>query len=399
MSEPTGVRMDYALDEHGQLARAQSAPRGEMYLCLDCATQVKLRRGEKNAPHFSHMHATDCTGEGALHHAAKLELTRALRERQRPLTLQVPCFWPGCQRHVHTNLDNRLGLITEVVTEYTFKTTSGETWRFDVAALRHGQLEAAFEVYDHHRVEGPKRGFSNWFEIYAAPLLEDPYTLRMVRDSPPLNPRLEQVMATFLSGQQPDLTGVDYEVFFRYRTQGSGLWIEEGDWDVTTSVDTPLDPEIDDFRFYACEEHLQAHWQLEKAIARQQWPESSALAAPPEPANKPYKAALDALERSVRFAGEYYGRWDVEPSFLSGLNLWACRCPHCTQPIVIVQNEFVPGIQGFSRLLRSYQQRAVNHCGHCRAVVNRSVISRGPGQSLPGTLVSAWMQEHQPWST
>lgn len=391
--------MDYALNEHGELVHADHAPRGQVYVCLDCAARVKLRRGEQRAPHFAHFGHTGCTGEGVLHHAAKLELARALRERQRPLTLQVPCCWPGCSAYVDGSLDHRLGLITEVVPEYTFKTRDDKLWRFDVAVLRHGQLEAGFEVYHHHRVEGAKREFSNWFEIEAAPLLEDPYTLKMVKDGPPLNPHFEQVMAAFLSGQQPDLTDVAYEAFYSYRAQGSGLWIEERGWEIATPVNIPLDPDIDQFRFYACEQHLHPLYQLDLAVARQQWPQDPVLPEPvPDPEQEtesPYQAALKDFQRSVRFAGTYYQQQGVPAFLLNGLNLWACRCPSCGQAVVIVQNEFVPGIQGFQRLVARYQQRAINHCGHCRAVINRTVISQSPGQSLPGALVSAWMQEVQ----
>lgn len=46
-------------------------------------------------------------------------LARALRERERPLILHVPCSWPSCPESVALPFDLIAGPHTEVVTEYT----------------------------------------------------------------------------------------------------------------------------------------------------------------------------------------------------------------------------------------------------------------------------------------
>lgn len=94
--------MEYALSVDGTLGRATTAPKGPVaeYRCLDCGERLKLRRGDVRAPHFSHLSESGCSGEGVIHHAAKLELARALTERERPFTLEVPCSsaatWRRC---------------------------------------------------------------------------------------------------------------------------------------------------------------------------------------------------------------------------------------------------------------------------------------------------------------
>ncbi|GGO41330.1 hypothetical protein GCM10008949_52040 [Deinococcus humi] len=131
--------MRYALLADGTVTRAIVALKGpeHPYICQDCATRVKLRRGPVNAPHFSHYEITNCTGEGVVHHAAKLELALALRERERPFVLHVPCSWPSCPETVALPFDPIAGPHTEVATEYTMA-VGDAVYRLDVATLLHG---------------------------------------------------------------------------------------------------------------------------------------------------------------------------------------------------------------------------------------------------------------------
>lgn len=375
--------MEYALTSGGTLARASTALRteGVSFQCLDCGERLKLRRGEIRAAHFSHLSDSSCTGEGVIHHAAKLELARALRERERPLLLRVPCHWPGCAEHLDVNLDRMLGAFTTVRTEHTFTFMDGTWVRFDVAVLLHDSLEAGFEVYHHHRVpeEKRRRPMPNWLEISAVPLLEDPYVLTLLKDDPPTNPRFEAALQNPLTLQ--DVSSEFLETVSNYRGRGSGQWVYELRED---------DVHIDDFSWYACDNHRGQYDRLiGTALSLLPRPEVS----PPTAATPPSENFTGALERvasAARFAVKYYAQRGIPLTHLKGLSLKACRCPHCDERVVVIKDEFVPQLRQFQGLLSAYQQKAMNHCGFCRQIINRRILGDAAGIHVPGDVVAAW---------
>ena len=379
----TTVRMEYALNADGNLARASTALRakGIGFQCLDCGERLKLRRGDVRAAHFSHLTDSNCTGEGVIHHAAKLELARALRERERPLLLRVPCHWPGCTKHLDVNLDRMLGAFTTVRTEHTYTFMDGTWVRFDVAVLLHDSFEAGFEVYHHHRVpEEKRRGpMPNWLEISAVPLLENPYVLTLLKDDPPINPLFEAALQDPLTLRE--VSSEFLETVSGYRGHGSGQWVYEIRED---------DVHIDDFSWYACDDHRGQYDQLiEVALSllpkREVAPPVTSTLAPENFTN-----AVDRVASAARFAVKYYAQQGVLLTHLKGLSLKACRCPHCDEPVVVIKDEFVPQLRQFQGLLSAYKMKAINHCGFCRQIINRRILGDAIGVHVPGDVVAAW---------
>lgn len=382
----TDVRMTYALAADGSLARAASAPKGREheYRCLDCGERLKLRRGDVRAPHFSHLNESGCSGEGVIHHAAKLELVRALTERERPFTLEVPCSWPGCPCTVPQPFDLMLGPYTTAVAEYTWATWQGDTVRFDVATLLHGALQVGLEVYHAHRVPPEKQRLALpcWAEVHALPLLDDPYRLVMVKDDVPVNPQIEAFRF------DPHLAPlIDERTLERYRAQGSGRWVEEH----RSGHD---DVHLDEFSYYVCFEHTLEYERLHRIL----WDHVLARPRPaPEPAPTP---APDPLEDSLRrqrqaatFAADFYHARGLPPEAFTGLVLRAGRCPNpqCRELGVFVLSTFVPQYVRFQGLLSLTKDRKglINHCPACRQVVNRKALAERDGVTLPGEVVAA----------
>lgn len=395
------ILMPFALSAGGELARAETAPRGEPYSCLDCGARLKLRRGDMRAPHFAHTLPSTCTGEGVLHKAAKLELWRALQERERPFMLDVPCAWPGCTNTVPMRFDGRLGGFKDVMLEYPLAdalTERGAPYVADVVTLLHGQVQVAFEVYHHHRVDDAKAhalGFG-WLEVHALPLLDDPYHLVMVKNERPVSPKIEDARLDPQVITALDLAEV--HALRQYRAQGSGRFIEEHHGEVT----------IDDFRYYNCFEHTAELERLED-LGWQHWyhtlhgqpadhdaPGQDLTESPPEAKPLPgeLQVALEQLGRAGVFAASYYQHLNVPLRALAGLQLKACRCPHCAKRAVFSLSTFTPHLselRGLLFLSRDEQGRsvAVNTCGRCHQTVNRRMIQQANGVSLPGDLLAA----------
>lgn len=383
----TDVRMEYALAADGTLARAGTAPKGQghTYCCLDCGERLKLRRGDVRAAHFSHLSESGCSGEGVIHRAAKLELVRALTERERPFTLEVPCSWPGCPCTVPQPFDRMLGAYTQAVAEYTWTTWQGETVRFDVATLLHENLQVGLEVYHAHRVppEKTRLALPCWAEVHALPLLADPYRLVMVKDDVPVNPQFE---AFRFDPQLAPL--IDERTFERYHAQGSGRWVEEDRSDYS-------DVHLDEFTYYVCFEHTLERERLHRIL----WDHLLAHPRPaPEPAPAPPPDPLeDSLRRQRRtaeFAADFYHARGLHPDVFTGLILRAGRCPHCRDVGVFVMSTFVPHHLRFQGLLSLTHDRKglLNHCASCRQVVSRKDLAQRDGVTLPGEVVAAALQ-------
>ncbi|MBZ9715630.1 competence protein CoiA family protein [Deinococcus multiflagellatus] len=376
------VRMFYALAEGGTLARATTAPKGpdHPYTCLDCGTRVKLRRGPKRAPHFSHYDVTTCTGEGVIHHAAKLELARALREREHPMMLHIPCSWPGCTEAVVFAFDGPAGPHTEVVTEYALR-VGDVTYRLDVATLLHGAFQGGYEVYHHHRVPEDKRrsGLSNWVEVHAEPLLDNPYALYMVRDAPPINPVIEAFVHDLDLAAQVHPLDV-----YHYRAQGSGKWVHEEWHSGEVYVDT--------YDRYTCPAHEGVSDRLLGAAYAVHFPKVVEPARP-----SAFEATLERQRRTADFAAAFYQARQVPGHALLGLHVKACRCPgrECRAPGVFVMSTFAPEWRAFGPLARLSRDRQhlLNFCGACGAYADRKLLGFEDGVSLVGDLVAARLSE------
>lgn len=386
------VSMPFALAADGMVARADTAPRGEVYHCLDCQARVKVRRGPKRAPHFSHIEVTHCTGEGVVHWAAKMELRRALSERARPFTLLVPCAWPGCPCMVPTPFDPFLGGYTEAVNEKHFELGAGDHVQFDVATLLHGAVQVAFEVYHHHSKsdEWMRKGLPNWVEVHAEPLLTDPYQLVMVKRDRPVDSVIE-------AGRTEPwrLRGVTtLQDVYGYRARGSGRWIE----------DAPNDEDVDlnEFDAYTCPEHAQAHNRLLNLWVAEHLPPAPEETHEEPAGADPLAAHMDAMRRSATFAARMYEQWNVPASALTGLNLRACRCPKCAHPSVFVTSSYVPKPQvkqfgsllGFTRHADSWELNS--YCCRCAEPVRREDFQGATGYDLPGDLVASAMRAALP---
>ena len=97
MSGPNSISVvtDYTLavpaafDTQGELCLPEDALKQASYHCPDCRGAVRLRRGTKRRPHFYHLVHSTCTGETALHLAAKRLLCTAINRRV-PLAFDTP---------------------------------------------------------------------------------------------------------------------------------------------------------------------------------------------------------------------------------------------------------------------------------------------------------------------
>lgn len=119
---------------------------GESVVCIDCRHPMIAKRGGKRAWHFAHKAVNpNCTGEGALHHAAKLSIVEGLtraREKGRPMQLVWPC--PGCGQERHGDLR---GMVERVELECSLAPGT----RADIAC--HGARPFAIEVVVTHAPE------------------------------------------------------------------------------------------------------------------------------------------------------------------------------------------------------------------------------------------------------
>lgn len=374
--------MEYALAGDGSLARAASAPKGREYeyRCLDCGERLKLRRGDVRAPHFSHLNESGCSGEGVIHHAAKLELIRALTERERPFTLEIPCSWPGCPCTVSHPFDHMLGAYTKAVAEYTWTTNDGVTVRFDVATLLHGTFQAGLEVYHAHRVPVEKKllPLPSWIEVHASPLLSNPYRLVVVKDDVPINQQIEE------SRFNPHLVSlIDCKILGEYRAEGSGRWI---DW----REDYPENLDINEFSHFTCFEHTRELDRLH-GIAYDHIQSQARSVVKSAPVLNPLEDILRCLRDASLFAGGFYHLHHLPAEALTGLVLRVGPCPHCQETGVFIMSDFVPQYRRFQGLLSLSRdgKKLYTHCSKCRKVANRKSLAEGEGVTLSGELVAA----------
>lgn len=78
-----GEGVPFAVTPEGNVADPATAPkRAYFYLCLDCGTPVRVRRGSQRAAHFAHYAEKRggglCSEESVLHKASKRLLAEHL---------------------------------------------------------------------------------------------------------------------------------------------------------------------------------------------------------------------------------------------------------------------------------------------------------------------------------
>lgn len=150
----------------------EEAQKQTNYTCPECLDTIRLRGGPKVRLHFYHIKPGDCTGEGALHAAAKFSLARRIA-RGRSVSFPYVCSYCG-----H---DARYGLPRRVASAKT-EARLGD-YRVDIGLLSEEEgIIAAIEILDSHRVDERKGADLGvpWAEVKAADVLANPSVLRPV---------------------------------------------------------------------------------------------------------------------------------------------------------------------------------------------------------------------------
>lgn len=171
------VQFAVAADRLGNIVHAKTCMRGIDVVCVECASEMVLRRGDILQPHFAHKPGCECVGtpESAAHKAGKRLLAKTLggwlRGAEGP-SLHRACKHCGMPRRKPMALVLPEGAVVEE--EYR---ASGASRRVDVAITSPANDVAYFEVYVDHPVDFEKaRALTGtgvpWVEISAYDLVE-----------------------------------------------------------------------------------------------------------------------------------------------------------------------------------------------------------------------------------
>jgi hypothetical protein len=159
--------------------RALPPRRRPRSFCPVCLERVWLKLGSRNRPHYAHLSGSVCaaaTGEGALHHAAKVHLAERLAPGAsvalRPLCHRVPQE-RGTERCTAAPVTAWPVAWDEVRVEHALPSL-----RADLVLLRGGAVVAAVEVYASHALDDVRaakyRGLGvPWIEVPARGVLPD----------------------------------------------------------------------------------------------------------------------------------------------------------------------------------------------------------------------------------
>lgn len=198
------VRFPFALLEGTSVVGAAIAPRGKRFFCLDCGTEMVLRRGHVKSPHFAHKAGDTggCSVESTVHLAAKAMICETLRnawagEGQFP-AIHVRCSecrnrWADVAPALLPSISSRSG---RAVCEYRVPTSEGRVV-VDVAVLSAVQPTLFIEVFAQHLVPDDK-----WtqlaghrtpcIEVDAWEVVNNPLVLRPIKRSHDLHERCEE---------------------------------------------------------------------------------------------------------------------------------------------------------------------------------------------------------------
>ncbi|WP_424950580.1 hypothetical protein [Deinococcus sp.] len=168
------LAVPYALNDHQRLIRPEGGVLHGSYRCLQCQERVYFKPGKKYRSHFYHAAGAACTGESVLHLAAKQALVEGLPGLSE-LGVLLPCRRAGCP-----------DLHVAVWTLPPFDTILAEvplgSYRLDVALMQQGEVVAAIEVFQTHRI-GEQKGQDltvPWIEVRADTVLENLVLLQPV---------------------------------------------------------------------------------------------------------------------------------------------------------------------------------------------------------------------------
>lgn len=180
----------------GSLVQASRASRERDYRCPGCASPLLLRAGPVRAAHFAHQNHGFCSGETALHQAAKLRIAQVLdRCRKGARTgaprLKVPCSgWTspeGVPCPWTCRGDAWLSLADLAFDQVAVEPATSDGLRPDVLVLRQGLPVLGIEVLVSHAVDPAKaaRITHPWVELEAQAILRSPRTWRPCQGSHP----------------------------------------------------------------------------------------------------------------------------------------------------------------------------------------------------------------------
>jgi hypothetical protein len=164
-------RVPYGLDEHGRLVARQDAVRGRAYACPACGEALVLRAGPRVSRNFAHRPSPVCSGETALHRAAKLLVKQVADDALTGgpgIDLRIPCATCRAEFTIGVPLASFDASSVEV------RLQSGRV--VDVLLSKDGQPRLGVEVFVSHRVDGRKAGALDiaWIEVDADELVAHP---------------------------------------------------------------------------------------------------------------------------------------------------------------------------------------------------------------------------------
>ena len=168
------LAVPYALDDQHRLIRPEGGVLHGSYRCLQCQERVHFKPGKKRRSHFYHAAGAACTGESVLHLAAKQALVEGLPGLSE-LGVLLPCRRAECP-------DIHVAVWTLPPFDAVQAEVSLGSYRLDVALMRQGEVVAAIEVFQTHRI-GEQKGQDltvPWIEVRAETVLENVELLQPV---------------------------------------------------------------------------------------------------------------------------------------------------------------------------------------------------------------------------
>ena len=162
-----GFRVPLGVDPGGRLVTPEDAEKGTTYCCPGCGSRLVLRKGQKKRPHYAHKATTECSGESAMHSAAKLLIASLISEGDVPV-LDLRCW--SCRQtfSVPFPRDRELRPSVEHLVD------GGRI--VDVALLDGEEVALAVEVLMTSAVTKEKAADLTmpWIELEAEAILENP---------------------------------------------------------------------------------------------------------------------------------------------------------------------------------------------------------------------------------
>lgn len=164
----------FALNSNKQLVSAEDADRNELYLCLECESELILKRGKIIVAHFAHKVQSNCNGESDTHKLAKYKL-KTLLDNNEVITIQSYCCI--CESEFITTLqcNNDQEVFVERAFEY-----EGRRIIPDVSICTSDVIDIALEVLHTHKQDNRPEP---WYEFLAKDILDYKELLINQRDN------------------------------------------------------------------------------------------------------------------------------------------------------------------------------------------------------------------------